>query len=158
MDLETLSGIELLQLYARTLDTLKRKGITRSTNNPVADYAEAIVAKGLGPDLTAKSNAGYDAIHPETGMKYEIKARRPTKTNKSTQMSAIRNLDKAHFDYLVAVIFAEDFSVDYAALIPIESVRRLASYVAHTNSHKLMVPRSIFTNPGVENVTKKIDA
>ena len=157
MDLDCLSALQLLQLYGRTLDTLKSKGLTRSTNNPLADYAEKLVSEGLGLVLAVKSNAGYDAIHPHTGKRYEIKARRITKHNRSTQLSAIRNLEKAHFDFLVAVIFAEDFTVDYAALIPIDSVRKLATYVAHTNSHRLMVPRGIFGNPGVENVKKQID-
>ena len=156
IDLERLADIELLRLQADVLRVLKARGTTRSTNNPVADYAEGLVAKGLGLELVSKSNRGYDATDPATGDRYEIKSRRITSHNKSTQLGALRNLGQAPFDFLVAVIFNEDFSLAYAAKIPREVVVEKSKFIAHTNSHKCMLPRSIFKDERIENITGRL--
>lgn len=156
VDIEALSGKELLSLYAQVLNALKDKGVTRSANNPVADYAEQLVANGLHLKLVGKSNAGFDAIDPLTNEKYEVKGRRMTRHNRSRQLSAIRNLERSPFDYLVGVIFDEDFTVVYAALMPIQAVIDHSSYVAHTNSRKLILRESVFEDSRVKNVTSQI--
>ena len=50
-DLERLSELRLLRLFAEVLDELKDRGVLRSRNNPVGDYSEqlAIRAFGLNP-------------------------------------------------------------------------------------------------------------
>jgi hypothetical protein len=88
---DALGDRELLVMYGRVLDILRLRGITRSTNNPVADYAEGLCARALNLKLADKSTAGYDATDP-TGYKIEIKARRITKENGSRQLSAIRGI------------------------------------------------------------------
>jgi hypothetical protein len=155
-DLESLADIDLLVLQAKILKVLKERGTTRSTNNPVADYAEGLVAKALGLELVSQSNRGYDATDRRTGERYEIKSRRITSHNKSTQLGALRNLDKEPFDFLVALIFHEDFSVAYAAKIPRLVVIERSKYIAHTNSHKCMLPRSIFKDARVEDITTRL--
>ena len=72
--------------------------------------------------LNTSSTAGYDGIDPQ-GQKIEVKCRRLTRYNNSHQLSAIRNLEKAHFDFLAGVLFNEDFSVMRAALIPSQVVK-----------------------------------
>ena len=52
------------------------------------------------------------------GRRYEIKGRRITRHNSSTQMSVIRQLDACRFDFLVGVLFEEDFSVRRACVVP----------------------------------------
>ena len=155
-DLSSLADGDLLRLYASVVRTLKKRGVTRSANNPVGDYAEKLVAEGLNLELVAKSNAGYDALDRASGARYEVKARRLTPENASTQLSAIRNLDRAPFDFLVGVVFNDDFSLAYAALLSRGAVGDLAKYVRHTNSHKLMLSKSVYSHPGVEDVTAAI--
>ena len=124
---EPASTRQLLAQYASLLETLRSRGVLRSANNPVADYTERLVAVGLGLKLVANSTAGYDALDPATGEKYEIKGRRISHRNVASmnpQVSAIRNLDAQHFDFLVGVVFNEDFSVERAVKIPSRSSRR----------------------------------
>jgi hypothetical protein len=45
LKLEVLSTRELLSLFARILEELRRRKVVRSSNNPVADYTEWLVAK-----------------------------------------------------------------------------------------------------------------
>src|SRR5579871_971370 len=99
MDLASLRSLELLALHARVADELRARGITRSSNNPTGDLAEYIFCKAFGWTQSGNSNPNIDAIGPD-GNRYQIKGRRVTRYNKSRQLSAIRDLAGAHFDYL----------------------------------------------------------
>src|SRR5437870_1288193 len=112
VDLGEASIRDLLGLYCNVLEELRARGVVRSTNNPVADYTEHVVATALGLTLTRRSASGYDAIDA-AGKQYQIKGRRLTPQNSSTQLSAIRNLPARPFDVLAAVMYRADFGVDY---------------------------------------------
>jgi len=51
---------ELLRTHAALSLALREKGITRSANNPVADYAEGLGCAALGLELASASTPGYD--------------------------------------------------------------------------------------------------
>src|SRR5688500_16208722 len=109
-DLKCLSNRQLLKLYAELMAEMRRRDLVRSSNGPGADIAEGLVAMALSLTLNAASTAGYDGVDPQ-GRKIEVKCRRITPHNGSRQLSAIRNLESAHFDFLAGVLFNEDFSV-----------------------------------------------
>lgn len=125
------SNRELLKLYTELMTELRSRGIVRSSNGPGADVAEGLVAKALSLTLNTASTAGYDGIDPR-GRKIEVKCRRLTRQNNSRQLSAIRKLEKSHFDFLAGVLFNEDFSVMKAALIPYQVVKEHSVFVKHT--------------------------
>ena len=120
--LERLPTSDLFALYARTIEELRRRGVTRSGNNPVSDYAEYLCARALKLTLVAKSTKGYDALDA-SGARYEIKGRRITPHSASRQLGVLRELDEKPFDYLAAVLFREDFQVWKACLLPLKQVR-----------------------------------
>jgi hypothetical protein len=155
MELEFLRTHELLALFSEVLDELRRRETIRSTNNPVADYAESLVSRALSLALAPKSSTGYDAVDA-LGRRYEIKGRRPTKQNPSRQLSAIRGLKAKHFSFLAGVLFAEDFSVHRACLIPYETVKQLAVYREHVNAWILHLRDSVWSAPGVQDITEPI--
>src|SRR5712671_1175595 len=76
-ELGGLSTSNLLQLSAGVIDELRRRGVIRTTNNPVADYAELLAARAFGLVLAGRSEAGYDATDA-AGNRYQVKARRLT--------------------------------------------------------------------------------
>ena len=76
--LRSMSDSELLRLYATLMETLRDRGITRSSNNPVADYAEKRVVERLGLIRADKEARGYDAEDGK-GRRYQIKGRRITR-------------------------------------------------------------------------------
>lgn len=154
ISLKSLSDRELLALYAQILEELISREVTRTYNNPVADYAESLVADKLGLVLENNSTAGHDAIDPLSGVKYQIKGRRPTKRNKSTQLGMIRNLEKQEFDYLIAVLFSELFEPTLVLQIPHAIIPEYARYSEHTNAH-ILVLKSIVGDPSVIDLTKK---
>jgi hypothetical protein len=145
----------LLRDYSRILAELREHGVVRSVNNPVADYAEYLVVRALGLRLAAKSTKGYNAVSPE-GETYEIKARRPTQSNKSRMLGVIRDCEAHHFDYLVGVLFKEPFEFDKACLVPIAVVIAQAKYRAHVNGHILELRDSLWRTEGVRDISGDI--
>ena len=142
---------QLLYNYAQILDELRKTDVIRSKNNPVGDYAEWLVAKTLDLTLCSKSTKGHDAY--DVSYNYEIKARRLTEDNSSRRLSAIRDLDKQHFDYLVGVLFDHDFGVVQSAKIPWSVVKEYSSRNEHSNSALFNLSDSIWNIPGVEDIT-----
>lgn len=157
VDLSALSNSELLALHCQVMGVLRERGVVRSSNNPVADYTESLVANALGATLVTASQAGYDAVGPD-GTRYQIKGRRLTLANGSTQLSAIRNLATKPFDVLAAVVFDASLVVQYAALIPLPVVQELGRYRAHTNSHTLHFRRLVLDLDGVVDITNRLRA
>lgn len=156
MEFEKETVQSLLKAYAEILRELRKRNLIRSTNNPVADIAETLVAIALKLELVGGSTTGHDAISTMNGLRYEVKGRRVTTENKSRQLSFIRGLDKDHFDFLVGVLFDEDFEILKACIIPRATVRRLAKYVKHVNGWRLILADSVWNEAGVEDMSETL--
>ena len=147
----------LLRVYDTVLRELRDTGVLRSNNNPVGDFAEFLVAETFNWTLTTKSTKGHDA-RDDQGNRYEIKARRLASENGSRQLSAIRDIDGKHFDYVAGILFASDFSVFRAALIPWSIVFEKSVYVGSTNSSKLILNEIIWEMEGVSDITEQLQS
>lgn len=152
MDLRSLNEMELLQLYSRLMEELRQRKLVRSSNNPVSDYAEKIVCEKLKLSLQRKSSKGYDAIDEKSRTKYQIKARRLTRHNKSRQLGVIRNLDQKLFDYLVAVFFDELFNPVEVWRIPRETIPKYARFSPHQNGHILILTGEVLEDETVDRL------
>ena len=157
MDWSQLNDKQLLGAYCSLMAELRDRGVVRSSNNPVADYTETLVSRALGLSLESQSQAGYDARGAD-GTRYQIKGRRLTAHNKSTQLSALRNLAQRPFDILAAVAYSQDLSVLYGALIPIEVIVELSRFSAHSNSHIFMFRRNVLEDSRVTDITSMLSA
>lgn len=154
-DLADVPVSELLSRYAAILAELKDRAIVRTGNSPVGDYGEHLFEQAFGWKLEANSVTGFDA-QCSTGLRYQIKARRLSHPSASRQLSALRRLDERNFDFLAAVIFRPDFSVLKAVLVPYDAVAARASYVAHTNSWRIILDEKLCCTQGVKDVTTAI--
>ena len=103
------------------------------------------------------SNANIDAVGSD-GIRYQIKGRRITRFNSSRQLSAIRDLGGAHFDFLAGVLFNEHYGVVRAALIPHAVALARAVFVERTNSHKFLLRDDVWDAAGVRDVTAKLQS
>lgn len=157
MDLNELTPKQLLQLQAQINNELQVRDIVRTQNNPFGDYTEWLVANKLNLSLANNSKAGYDAFD-EHGVKIQIKGRRVTPKNKSTQLSAIRNLEEKDFDSLIAVIYNENFDIKQALCIPHSVVVKYAKYRKHINGHILFIQGPLLTDPEVKCLKQAIDS
>lgn len=153
MNLRDQTVRELLNLHGDILKELRRRKIVRTSNNPVGDYTEWLVSKGLGLDLATNSAAGYDGIDSE-GLRIQIKGRRTTSENPSRQLGVIRNLEKKDFDQLAAVVFDEQYEVLDAVLIPHEIIEEYATYRPHPNGHVLHLKGAILEDARVRDIKK----
>jgi hypothetical protein len=156
INLERLSVPQLLALHARITQALRDRAITRTSNNPVGDLAELLFCTAFRWQRHENSQAHVDATG--RGKCYQIKGRRLTAHNPSRQLSAIRDLNDGHFDFLAGVLFKEDFTVLRAAIIPCALVKERASFVARTNSHRFLLKDDVWNAPGVRDVTEKLRA
>ena len=145
----------LLRLYGATLEELRRREIVRSSNNPVADYAEKIAAHGLGLTLVGKSGAGHDGEDAQ-GKRYQIKGRRMTPQSKSRELSALRRLDERPFDFLVGIIFDAEFRIHRACVVPVAVVQARAAFSKHVNAHRLLLRDDVWGVSGVRDVTAEM--
>lgn len=150
MNLADLSISELFALFADILDQLNERKISRSQNNPVADYAEWLVSRALRLKLQPNSRRGLDALDDE-GVRYQIKGRRVHPSHPSRQLSVIRNLEEESFDFLIAVLFKRDLSVLEAYKTPHSAVGRYSHYSSHQRGHILTLTGPILSANGVAN-------
>lgn len=153
--LNALNNLELLSLHSEILTQLRSRGVIRTKNNPVGDYAEWLVSNALGMTLLSNSSAGADAIDAD-GLKVQIKARRVTPDNPSRQLSALRNYEAADFDYLIAVIFDETYNILDAYKIPHEVIRDYARHSDHVNAHIVNLKGAILTDPRVSSIKEDL--
>ncbi|WP_455884732.1 DUF6998 domain-containing protein [Pseudomonas spelaei] len=156
MDLANLQTKDLLRLQSEVIAELRTRGVLRTMNNPVGDYAEWLVASALGLMLAKNSAAGHDAVSDD-GKKFQIKARRATPTNKSRQLGVIRNLDKGDFDELIAVIFSESYEVVEAVSIPHAVISDYSTHRSHVNGHVLNLRGKLLADGRVRDIRTELN-
>ena len=153
-DLTSLTALELLQLQGSVITELRQREIVRTSNAPLGDYTEWLVARTLNLDLEVSSKAGFDA-QTKDGIRIQIKGRRPTKENQSRQLSAIRKYDEQDFDELIAVFFNENFTIKEVYRMPHKIIGKYAKYRSHPNAHVLIMQGPILEDPDVEEISHK---
>lgn len=144
----------LLGLQGGIIEELRRRGVVRTGNSPLGDYAEYLFANAFGWRLENNSSSGCDAIHQ--GVRYQIKGRRISASSPSRQLGAIRRLPEMPFDVLAAVLFDEGYRVLKAILIPHALVEERARHVEHTNSWRLILDDRWWSISGTTDVTKDL--
>ena len=149
-ELREMTEVELLRTHGAVVAELRSRKVVRTNNHPVGDYAEWLVCNRLGLHAQGNSQSAFDA-EDDKGTRYQIKGR--VSDGNSVQFSAIRNLDQQGFDFVIAVIFSEDYSVRLALRIPYDVVPKLARYQAHTNSHRLILTSRSVEQEGVEDIS-----
>jgi len=146
--------LDLLQAYARSIDALRERGVIR-TRNVVGCYAEHLFASAMEWTLERNAARGFDA-RDRDGQRYQIKARRITKANTSTQLGDLPPGDQHEFDAVAAVVFDEDFGVVRAALIPVSALAGLRT--KHAKRPRLHLREAVLLTPDVIDVTTVLRA
>jgi hypothetical protein len=82
-------------------------------------------------------------------VRYQVKSRRLTKGNQSRQLGALRGMERKGFEFLVGILFAEDFTPIRGAVIPWEVIKERSTYRPHTNSWVFHLRDEVWSLPGV---------
>ncbi|MHB8625470.1 MAG: hypothetical protein ACYDBJ_08595 [Aggregatilineales bacterium] len=104
--------------------------------------------------LAGNSRAEYDAMGTD-GVRYQIKARRLTDANKSTQLGVFRNLDLQGFDQLIVVLFDANFEIHKVFRIPHKIVVKYAKERKYINGHLLFAQGELLKDSEVEDLTNQ---
>jgi hypothetical protein len=136
-DLSAISDPGLFSLYRAVLTELKSRGVIRTQNAPVGDYAEYLVATALGGELAPNSEKSWDVLGQD-GEKLQVKARvvsQPAQPGQ-LQLSPYRSFS---FDAAVIVLLsAADYTVIRASKLPCHVVESSAVYRQHVNGKVLL--------------------
>jgi hypothetical protein len=151
-DLDSLTAPQLLALYVRLLDAMRTRGMIHS-GKVVGEYAEALVCRALGLEAAPGGTEGYDALDPQNGERYQIKARRLTAKARDAGMGPFRGLDQAPFDWFVGVVLDNDFHVVRVIKVPHAVVVAVARLVAYDGSHRITVGPHLLRRSDVTDVT-----
>jgi hypothetical protein len=152
-DLSAFSEAQLFSMYRAILAELKNRGVIRTENAPVGDYAEHLVATALGGRLAA-SNAekSWDVLGND-GEKLQVKARvvsEPAKPGQ-LQLSPFRSFG---FDSAVIVLLsATDYAVVRASKVPRNVVETYAVHRQHVNGKVLFARPEIMGHADATDLT-----
>src|SRR5215472_9194815 len=156
-DLSTFSERSLFCLYRAILSELKSRGVIRTENAPVGDYAEYLVATALGGQLAPNSEKAWD-VRGHDGEKLQVKARvvsEPAEPGQ-LQLSPFRSFG---FDSAVIVLLsATDYAVSRASKVPCHVVESSAVYRQHVNGKVLFARPEIMGHPLATDLTETLRA
>lgn len=157
LDLSTFTEPGLFSLYRAILRELKHRGVIRTENAPVGDYAEYLVATALGGQLAPNSEKSWDVLG-QGGDKLQVKARvvsDPAEPGQ-LQLSPFRSFG---FDFAVIVLLsATDYIVSRASKVPCYVVESAAVYRQHVNGKVLFARPEIMSHPDATDLTATLRA
>lgn len=125
--LSAFSESGLFSLYRTILRELKSRGVIRTENASVGDYAEYLVATALGGQLAQNSEKAWDVLG-SNGERIQVKVRVVSDPPKpgQLQLSPFRSFI---FDAAVIVLLsAADYAVSRASKVPRHVVESNAVY------------------------------
>jgi hypothetical protein len=155
--LSALSESGLFSLYRAILRELKSRGVIRTENAPVGDYAEYLVATALGGQLAPNAEKAWDVLG-NGGEKLQVKARvvsDPAEPGQ-LQLSPFRSFG---FDSAVIVLLsATDYAVSRASKLPRHVVESSAVYRQHVNGKVLFARPEIMGHADATDLTATLRA
>jgi hypothetical protein len=155
IDLTKVSIAQLFALYGGILRELRERKIVRTANPPAGDYGEYLVAAALGGELVPNSEKGRDVL--AQGRRIQVKTRvvAALRNRGERQLGSFRSFD---FDDLAIVLFASDYSVWKAVLLPAEMARQRSTYRQYVNAHVMFATDALLAEAGVDDLTERLRA
>jgi hypothetical protein len=128
---------ELLAQHAGILAELRHRGVVRTGNAPLGDYAEFVAHQVYGGALAANSSKSFD-IKAADGRLIQVKARVvDPSTSRSAVFSAFRSFD---FDAATFMVFdATTYQLEWAREVTPIEIETAARRSSHINAHLLRI-------------------
>ena len=146
--------LELLKAHGSIESELKRRGFVGKRGDVVGPYAEALARGALGLVDLGHNYKGADAEDPlNPQVRYQIKGRR-----EDSLLGAIKRIHEREFDYLVGVVFHDDFTVLRAAMVSYDVLVGLKELRKTVNGHQLSLTNTTLRRDGVEDISDRLRA
>lgn len=130
----------LLRQYAEILAELRARGVVRTGNAPLGDYAEHVALQVYGGELAPPSAKSHDLVTPD-GRLIQVKARTVGATTGSGSVfSAFRS-----FDFEIATLLVLDsrtYNLRWVRELSPEEVRDASRWSSHVNGYLLQVRKA----------------
>ncbi len=156
-DLSTFSEPGLFSLYRAILSELKRRGVMRTENAPVGDYAEYLVATALGGQLAPNSEKSWDVLGDD-GEKLQVKARVVSSPAEPGQLQLSPFRSFAFDSAVIVLLSTTDYAVARASKVPRDVVESSAVYRQHVNGKVLFARPEIMGHPDATDLTATLRA
>jgi hypothetical protein len=140
----------LLTQYLAAMDRLRPHGI-----ESMADFAEHLFAITLGGERLTRGSKGHDVLVPDLG-RVQVKERRLPADGRIEERLHLKSLSCDSCDYLAAVIFANDFTVKKATLVPHAEVWQLIR--SHRDPERKVRFDLIAALPSAVDMTERLRA
>ena len=150
---------ELLAQYAAILTELRARGVVRTSNAPLGDYAEYIALEVYGGALAPNSAKSYD-IAAADGRLVQVKARAWSPAMRAGEsFSVFRSFD---FDVAVLTLFdARTYEIRWAKEMTPEQIKAVARWSQHVRGYLLSIAAAerdgIDVTPAFERVLARSD-
>ena len=128
---------QLLSQYAQILAELRIRGVVRTANAPLGDYAEHMALRVYGGSLAQNSAKSYD-LTTDNGRRIQVKART---VSASTSASAVFSVFRS-FDFDVATLLVLDsrtYALKWAREMAPDHVKEASRWSAHVRGHLLSI-------------------
>ena len=136
-DLSAVSVPDLLGRYAAILAELRERGVVRTRNAPLGDYAEHLAAKVYGGTLEPNSVKSYDLLAAD-GRRVQVKART---VGPDTRAGAVFSVFRS-FDFDIAVLITFDsatYVLRQAREVPVNELETAGRHSAHVNGRLIRI-------------------
>ena len=123
--------LDLLSTYESILAELARRGVIRTNDSPVGQYAEWLAARVLDGTLEANSVKSHDLVCDEFG-RVQVKSRvvRGNSKRAETQLSPFRSFE---FDHALILLFDARYAVASATIMAADLIRLAGRQSSHVN-------------------------
>jgi hypothetical protein len=128
---------ELMGRYAAILAELRDRGVVRTRNAPLGDYAEYLAVQVYGGTLAANSVKSYDLLAAD-GRRVQVKART---VGPGIEAGAVFSVFRS-FDFDVAVLMTFDsatYALGQAREVPVTDLESAGRHSAHVNGRLIRI-------------------
>ena len=152
-DFTELEVADLLRLSSAATVELQRRGVLRTGNAPLGDYAEWLALRAFGGTLAPNSEKSYDLLS-EDGRRIQVKARRVDTPPRRGQLQSSPFRSWGFDEALLVLVDAQSYEMRRASLVPARALEVAARFSPHVNGHFVMMDERVMGHDDALDVSE----
>ena len=155
--LASMTDRELLELSTACVEELRERGVVRTGNAPLDDYAEWLAAKAFSGELAPNAERSFD-LTTGAGVRVQVKSRRVSNPPRPGQLQTSTFRSWGFDQALLMLVDERTYEVRRASLIPQPVVEELSRYVAHVNGSNAYMTEDLMGHAEAVDMTGLLQA